>query len=244
MTGFFYSLGKRVGPQVRKAKWMWQSAAGSKAEADRAEQRVGRDLAREVKRQLPPDEDPHTRQTVNRIGVGLAACVARQSRTFSFETLKDAEPNAFALPGGFVFITRGLVDLCGADDELAFVLAHEMAHIIRGHAMHRIISNSAIATASRAVPAHGLLTGWLHKVGVQLLENAYAQDLESEADTLSVYLMRAAGYDPDCATRLLSRLAELERSENRTDTGGYFSSHPSFDTRVHNIECLPRKQRS
>ncbi len=244
MSGLFYNLGKKVGPKVRKVRWFWQSIAGSEADAIKVEYEVGRDLAREVRNQVESDRQPQAEQILDETSRRLTACVVNKSRKFNFETIKGTEPNAFALPGGFIFVSRSLMELCKYNhNEVAFILAHEMAHVIRGHAMARIISNSAIATASRAAPIRGVLSGWLRKVGVQFLENAYSQDMESEADKLGVRIVVAAGYDPHACVRLLSRLAKLSRREAQFDLGGYFSSHPPFDDRIRNINQWLRKRK-
>ena len=228
---------------------MWQSMTGSEADAIKVEYEVGLDLAREIRQQLGPNQhrqascgEPQTDQILNEIGNRLATCVANKSRRFSFETVNGAEPNAFALPGGFIFVTKSIVELCRYDkNEIACILGHEMAHIIRGHAMNRIVSNSAITAASRAAPIRGVLSGWLRKVGVQFLESAYSKDLESEADRLGVRLVAAAGYDADACVQLFTRLAKLKSPPNELDLGSYFSSHPPFKVRIENIKRQLRK---
>jgi predicted Zn-dependent protease len=223
---------------------MWQSIAGSESDAIKVEYEVGLDLARQIRQQLGHQKEPQTDKALNEIGSRLAACVANKSRKFHFETFKGPEPNAFALPGGFIFVTQSLVELCRYDhNEIACILGHEMAHIIRGHAMNRIVSNSAIAAASRAAPIRGVLSGWLRKVGVQFLESAYSRDLESEADRLAVRLVAAAGYDPGACEKLFSRLAELKSSPDQSNLGVYFSSHPPFKVRIDNIKHQLRKHR-
>jgi len=242
LSGLFYNLGRKVGPKVRKARWMWQSVSGSEADAIKVEHEVGMDLAREIRQQLGTGQEPQTDQVLNEIGNHLAACVANKSRRFSFETVKGPESNAFALPGGFIFVTKSLVELCRYDqNEIACILGHEMAHIIRGHAMNRIIRNSAIAAASRAAPIRGALSGWLRKVGVQFIESAYSKDLESEADRLGVCLVAAAGYEPGACLQLFSRLAKLNSPPSQFDLGSYFSSHPPFNVRIENIKHQLRK---
>jgi len=242
LSELFYNLGRKVGPKVRKARWMWQSVAGSEADAIKVEHEVGQDLAGEIRRQLGPGRDERTHRLLNEIGPRLAACTVKKGRSFSFETVEGAEPNAFALPGGFVFVTQSLVELCGHNpDEVAFILGHEMGHIIRGHAMNRIISTSAIAVVSRATPIRGVLSGWLQRVGVQALESAYSQDLESEADRFGVHLVAATGYEPRASVQLFCRLARLKTSAFQVDLGSYFSSHPPFDVRTHDINHLLHK---
>jgi predicted Zn-dependent protease len=180
---------------------------------------------------------------LNKVGRHLATCVANKLRTFSFEVIKGPEPNAFALPGGVIFVTRSLLELCDWNqDELAFILGHEMGHVIRGHAMDRIITNSAIAVGSRATPIRGLLASWLGRVGMKFLESAYSQDLELEADTLGARLVAVAGYDPHAPMQLLSRLSELSQPAKQFSLGNYFSSHPAFDLRIHNVDRLLRQR--
>jgi len=244
LSGLFYNLGRKVGPKVRKARWMWQSVTGSESDAIKVEYEVGLDLSREIRQQLGRSQEPQTDKILNEIGNRLADCVANKSHKFSFETVKGNEPNAFALPGGFIFVTQSLVELCRHDqNEIACILGHEMAHVIRGHAMNRIVSNSAIAAASRAAPIRGVLSGWLRKVGVQFLESAYSKDLESEADRLGVRLVAAAGFKPDACVQLFSRLAKLKSPRSQLDLGSYFSSHPPFNVRIENIKHQLRKYR-
>jgi len=244
VSKLFYNLGRKVGPQVRKAKWLWQSMTGTEADAIKVEEEVGRDLAHEIRSQLGTGREPKTTQVLNEIGRDVAACVANKLRVFSFETVDGAEPNAFALPGGFIFVTRSLADLCLPDrSELAFILGHEMAHVIRGHAINRIVSQSAIAAASRAAPIRGAVSGWLRKVGVQFLESTYSQELESEADQLGLRLASAAGYDPRGSLRLFARLAKMRSGPHDLDLGSYFSSHPSFDIRIESINSQLRRRR-
>jgi predicted Zn-dependent protease len=225
-----------LGPHVRKAQWVWQSAAGSDADAIRLEHEVGQDLARGIRQQLKPEPDPQIAQMLNDVGSRLAGCVANELRTFSFEALEGGEPNAFALPGGYIFVSRSLVELCTRNkDEVAFILGHEMSHVIRGHAMDRIVTNSAIALGSRFMSVRGSLTGLLNTVGIRLLESSYSQEREMEADKLGTLLVAAAGYNPKAPAVLLSRLANLSRSGAESGFGHYFSSHPSFNLRIRNV---------
>ncbi|HPC95080.1 MAG TPA: M48 family metallopeptidase [Sedimentisphaerales bacterium] len=243
--GLFYNLGRKAGPAVRKARWFWGSLTATDDEIIRLEHDVGLDLAREVRGQIAADDDPATGEVLNDVGSRLAGCVANKRRSFHFEAFSAGEPNAFALPGGFVFVSRPIIDLCqGERDELAFVLGHEMGHIISGHAIERIVTNSAVSVASRTAAVRGLLGGWLRHVGVQFLETAYSRDHELEADRLGVRLAAAAGYDPQASIRLLERLAELKTSAGPLDLGEYFSTHPTFDLRIRNIRQFLRRRQA
>jgi predicted Zn-dependent protease len=236
LGGLFYNLGRKMGPKIRKAQWMWTSFTGTEAEAIRLERRVGLDLAEEARKQLPLDEDPRTCRALDEIGGRLAARVANRERSFRFEAFAAGEPNAFALPGGFIFVSRSLLELCRWDEsETAFILGHEMAHVIRGHAIERIVANTAVTVASRAAPVRGALGGWLKTVGVQYLQTAYSRDHELEADRLGLRLARAAGFEPQGALRLLARLADLKKSSESSRLGEYFSTHPTAEIRIQSL---------
>lgn len=241
--GLFYNLGQKVGPKVRKARWVWGSMTGTEADMIRLEHGVGLDLAEEARNQVPIDSDPSLREILDQSGARLAAKVANEQRRFCFEAFGAGEPNAFALPGGFIFISRSIVELCQWNaDEVAFILAHEMGHVLKGHAIERIVTNSAISVASRVGPGRGVLGGWLGRVGVRFLETAYSRDHELEADRLGLRLTAAAGFDPQASVSLFHRLAELKKSGDQAGLGEYFSTHPSFDVRIGNARRFLAKR--
>jgi len=236
--GLFYNLGKAAGPRIRKCKWIWQSLTGSEADIIAAENAAGADLAAEVARQVKLESDPASQMLVNDIGMRLAACVGNRHRGFHFAIIDAAEPNAFALPGGYIYITRGLLGLCENNrDEIAFVLAHEMAHVMRGHPMDRIVSSSAVAVLSRAAPVRGALGGWLKRVGIQFIQSAYSQDREFDADQLATRLATAARFSSTAGADLFKRLGQLAR------IGSYFSSHPQLSDRINAIANAAKKQK-
>jgi predicted Zn-dependent protease len=242
LDGLFYNLGRRVGPKLRKAQWMWATFAGTEAEAIRLEHAVGLDLADEAGRQLPLDPEPRTRQVLDEVGGRLAACVANRLRSFHFDAFVTDEPNAFALPGGFIFVGRSILDLCQGDrSEIAFILAHEMGHVIRGHAIERIVAHTAVSVVSRAAPVRGALGGWLKTVGMQFLQTAYSRDQELEADRLGVRLVQAADFQPEGATRLLARLAEWQQSADSARLPEYLSTHPATEIRIQSIRRFLQK---
>jgi predicted Zn-dependent protease len=233
--GLFYQLGRLAGPKIRKAKWVLRSLTGTEAEAIQAEFEVGRDMATEVARELEVDDDAEVRRWLDDIAARLAARVKNRQRRFTIGAVRAPQANAFALPGGFIWITRSLVELCAWDaHEVAFVLGHEMGHVIRKHAMERLMTNSLVNTAMRAVPAAGLMRSQLGGLVLNLLEKGYSQDQELDADDIGVRLARAAGFDPAAAIRLMARLADRSRQSGGLDI--YFSSHPPFETRVRQVQ--------
>ena len=232
----FYTLGRIAGGQVRKAKWMWESVAGNEAESIQAEHAVGRDMAAALLEETPRDPDQDTQALLEEIGGKLAAVVRNRLHRFQITAIETDRPTAFALPGGFIFIARSLVQLCNSNkDDIAFVLAHEMAHVIRRHAIERLLQQKVVNAVTLVSPGTGTLASWIRKVGFQGLERAYSQDEEFEADELGVLLMRAAGFDPAGAIRTLQCLGKLDRSADPVGLNRYLSTHPPIEERVNRL---------
>jgi predicted Zn-dependent protease len=241
MAGFLYQLGKLLGPKVRKAKWVLRSLTGTEAEAIQAEFEVGRDLAQAVAREMEREQDPDVSRLLSDVGGRLASRVKNKHRRFVFSAVGAAEANAFALPGGFIWVTRPLLELCGSNpDEVAFILGHEMGHVICKHAMDRLMANSVLDTALRVVPIGGLVGSQVGGFVLSLLKQRYSQDQELEADQLGVRLARSAGFEPAAAIRLLDRLKQ--KSGEDQAIAEYFSSHPPFDLRIANLRQLLNKK--
>ena len=238
---FFFKLGRMVAPKVRKGQWIWSSLTGSSEEALDAEYQAGRDLAREFDAGVALDDDPHRRKLADRIAEQLSVKLTNKQRRWRVAVMKGPEPGAFALPGGFLYVTQPLFELCAYDDdELACVIGHEMGHVVRGHAMERITTQALATAASRAVPSPtGAVAGWLIQAGVALFHSTHSQDRELEADEFGARLAAASGYDPRGAIRVLERLKSL------THDGGlplaeYFASHPPLEIRIENLRRLIR----
>ncbi len=231
-----YVFGRLAGKQYRKAKWYWQSATGSEEDAIRAEHGVGRDMAAVVREQAGGAGDPRAQALLDDISAALAGRVRNPAHRFEVAALPGGEPTAFALPGGFIFVAPALVELAGRDrDELAFVVAHEMAHVVRRHAIDRLLGQKALSAVSLATPATRTVAPWLRSVGVRWLENAYSRELEFEADELGARLMRAAGFDPAAAVRMLQRLGALDARADPLGLGGYLSTHPPVADRIRHL---------
>lgn len=278
MPSFFEELGRDAGRWLRKARWLGQELMGTEDEALEAEYRVGRDLAEALAADLPEGQQPASHALLEACGQRLVACLKKRQRRFRFQVLPGREVNAFALPGGFIYITQPLLDLCLTDrsagaptvaggsgregearvkpvalpgsagaapslamgqpgcDRVAFVLGHEMGHVIRSHVKDRIMGNSLLSLVLSAAPGGGALQQGLRQLARQLVQSDYSQDQELEADAVGVKLLRLAGWDPAAACRVLELLGSQRPSE--TALGSYFSSHPPFATRLANIERI------
>ena len=197
---------------------------------------MGLDLARALRRELPEEPDAEQWRFVREVGHCLQQKLARSGRRFDFLVVREAAPNAFALPGGFVFVTRSLLELIEYQtDELAFVLGHELGHVTARHAMDRVMSDAAVGAACRLLRVGGGAGAWLQSAGAQLLKSAHSQRRELEADRRGVTLCRAAGFDGCRALGLLERLREHQAAAPENSLLEYFASHPPFEQRLGEI---------
>lgn len=239
MSDFFAKagriLGQKAAPLMRQSKWYWHSLTSDEASAIRAEKDFGAVLAREFLAEHGQAGDPRDREVIKQIGQRLSRCVRDQLRTFQFEAFSSKQPAAMALPGGFIFVGDGLLAFCQRQpDEVAFVLGHEMAHVIRKHAMKRIVRNVGVEVIS-AVLSRGALSHWLRRSGIKLLQSAHSQEAELEADQLGARMAALAGYDPGGAVRFFQRIRALrEVPEGLAD---YFASHPPEALRMAELKA-------
>jgi predicted Zn-dependent protease len=240
---FFFKLGRKAGAGIRKGRWIWTSLTGSESQALQAEYQAGCDLARAFDRQTPRDADPRSRELLARIGQRLSDRLTNKERRWRIVPIQTGEAGAFALPGGFLYLTRPLLELCHFDeDEVACVVGHEMGHVVHGHAIERLANQFLSSAARRAarIPG-GQLSQWVLSAGVDLLRNAYSQDRELEADEFGARLAAAAGYDPRGAIRALERLQCLE-ADSGLPLAEYFASHPPLALRIAKLKGLIRER--
>lgn len=237
MSGFFFELGKKLGPTVRKGQWIWQSATGDERDIIEAEAKVGRDLARAMTETGSAESNSAPQVLCAEIGQRLASQLANQHRHFEFTVLTTGEPNAFALPGGYIFVTDSLIELIGGvRDELSFVLSHEIAHVVKKHAMERVMTDAVIGAAVRALPATRLAANWIHSAGAKLLTSAYSQDHEFEADRFGNDLSTSSDFATDAGSRMLARLAERHGDESSgLPLAEYFATHPPLKDRIERL---------
>jgi predicted Zn-dependent protease len=239
MPRLFYSLGQLVGPKLRKGKWVWNSLTAGADEIIQAEFEMGRDMADALVRQMPLDEDLEAARLVVGLGERLAGRLTNRRRRFAFHLVRAEMANAWALPGGFIFVTRPLVLLCESDpDELGFVLGHEIGHVVHGHAFERLVSSTLLGAASKAAPLGRLITSRVVDTGIRLMQSAYTQDQELDADRFGVRLAASASLDPGAAIRMMRRLEAEHHDGPLPGILEYFSTHPPFPDRIARIQRL------
>lgn len=179
------------------------------------------------------DEDPLLAPWIRRIGSEVAAFAPRDDLKPKFTLLASDVTNALALPGGQVFVTRGLLESVTSDDELAGVLAHEVAHVAKRHALKHIGENGAAIALLSLVGRRDLrLLGTVMNV---LRGLARSRGLESQADDVGLGLAAAAGYDP----RGLVRFLESINGGKPSKLEAYFLTHPLPEKRIEACQKSP-----
>jgi predicted Zn-dependent protease len=228
LPGLGNSLGKKSRKPYRQAKWMWSLLSGTEDESIRAERDFGQECAREFIKQFPGTPPRADQELAAGIGAQLAAAVKDPRRDFRFTVIPSPVANAFALPGGFVFITGSLLELANHNrNEIAFFLAHEIGHILRGHAKDHLSANTFLNAIASRLPSAGLMLK-------EFLGKGYSQTLELEADQEAIQLVAAAGFDTRASTQALKRLAHV--SPDGSGFAEYLSSHPPLSKRIHELE--------
>ena len=240
MAGLSYEFGRKIGDMFRKGKWVMRSLSGNEMLTIQGEYEVGRSLARQFEADL--DADPGANTLVSEVGGRLETRLTNRKRRFTFRVLNSSEANAFALPGGFIYVTRALLDLCHGDgDEVAFILGHEIGHVVKEHAINRIMDKAAIDVAARVISIRGWLTKVLQQGGKKLLESAYSQDQELAADDFGYRLVESAGFNKLAAFSMLKRLQDSTNLLGDSIMSVYFSSHPPVKLRIERLNRLLRK---
>ncbi len=177
--------------------------------------------------------DPPVEEAVARVVSRLVAASDDPSRRYKITILNSPVANAFALPGGYLYITRGLVALTAESSELAAVLSHEMAHVLLNHALERakVVEQADIvervATDVLSDPSASQST----RAGSRLTLATFSRNQEIEADRVGITIAGRAGFDPFAASRFLGKLeayaAFRSASGRHDDAAGFLASHPA-----------------
>ncbi|HUF49349.1 MAG TPA: M48 family metalloprotease [Longimicrobiales bacterium] len=201
---------------------------------------MGRQAAAQAEQSIGLVPDQALQDYVHRIGVSLARGSERPGLPWTFRVVDDPTPNAFALPGGYIFVTRGLLGLMRSEAELASVLGHEIGHVTAKHSVS-MISRAQIAQLGLGVGAIlsptiarlGDVTG----AGMQLLFLKYGRDAERQADDLGFKYALADNYDVREMPKVFASLARVGEASGRSPLPGWLASHPYPEERIDRIQA-------
>jgi beta-barrel assembly-enhancing protease len=238
--------GGRVSNQQFQSATNVASAVRHSAEdiSESEEYYIGRAVAAQLMTRYTPLDDPGLNLYAQKIAQAVAMASDRPAvyKGYHVQILKSPEVNAFAAPGGFLFVTTGLLKLVRSEDELACVLAHEVAHVAKKHGLKTIKASrltSAFAvlgteaaknyTSSQVSQLADVFKGTVDDVVNSLVVNGYSRDKEYEADKFGAEYARNANYDPGALKSFLERMQEADKAGAG---GGMFKTHPAASKRV------------
>lgn len=208
---------------------------------------LGRGVAALILSKYRPIGNAALTNYVNQVGATLAAASERPYTYggYHFLVLDSDEINAISAPGGFVFITRGLLKLCPNEEALAAVLAHEVAHVVFGHARESIsqsnISDALLSAAKETAKSQGgyytseltsLFGDSIQEIGDKLLVNGFSRSQEYRADEYAQELTTKVGYDAHGLETVLLALKKAAASGK----GGWMSTHPDAEDRLDELD--------
>ncbi|BCA53048.1 hypothetical protein W02_01880 [Nitrospira sp. KM1] len=205
------------------------------------EKKIGAEEAKNVEREMGLLDDQALTAYLDQVGQRLAKESPRQDVTYEFHVADMVEPNAFALPGGYVYVTRGLLSLVNTEDELAGVVGHEIGHVAARHSVQKIsrqgpftlITNLVSGVTGLFVPLVGNIVGGIGNLAQSLVFSPYSRSQESQADEVGQEMAAKAGWNP---AGLSSFLNTLSREESLMNDGprrpSFFDSHPATPDRV------------
>ncbi len=205
---------------------------------------IGRQLSLEVEQQAKLVEDPIINEYVNRVGQNVVLH-SDAKIPFTIKVIDSDEVNAFALPGGFFYVNKGLILAADNEAEIAGVMAHEIAHVAARHAMEnagkgQFIGYGILAGLIFAGPIAGTILQNTAGLGQALAFFKFSRGAEEEADRLGVQYLYAAGYDPTAMSTMFEKLASQNKKKPGT-LSKLFSSHPqSLERRDDSLALVAR----
>ncbi|HBB31640.1 MAG TPA: peptidase M48 [Cyanobacteria bacterium UBA8803] len=191
----------------------------------RGEAAVGEKIAEQVQEELPMLEDEEVLEYVREVGNKLAIVAGRKEFEYQFYVIMDDRINAFALPGGKVFVNAGAILKTKSEAELAGLLAHELAHAVLSHGFQLVTQGNLIANVTQYIPFGGTATN--------LIVLDYSRDMERQADELGTRILVASGYAADGLHNLMVTLSQEEKDR---PLFAWLSTHPDTKERISNLE--------
>jgi len=202
---------------------------------------MGNSYAQQIEQQLPIIRDPEVARYINVLGDSIARVVDDRQLTWRFSVVDQPDINAFAVPGGHIYIYRGLIEKTSNMSELAGVLGHEIAHITQRHSMKQMAAaqRTNIVGTAVCVVYPSVCQGAAGAVAQTALSAGFAKfsrDDEREADRFGVTYVTRAGIDPRGMPSMF-RILMRERQRNPSAVDAFFASHPIEETRVAETEA-------
>ncbi|MCU0647818.1 MAG: M48 family metallopeptidase [Gemmatimonadaceae bacterium] len=209
------------------------------------EVQMGQSYAAQLNRQLPLITDPEVQRYITVLGDSLASVADDRNLDWHFYVVDSPEINAFAVPGGFIYVNRGLIERSATMSELAGVLGHEIGHVTNRHSMKQMrkgqVANIGVTAGCIVFPNACRTPGAdvLINAGGALAFSKFSRDDERQADEVGVKVMVRAGIDPNGIPAMF-RTLDAERKNRPGALEGFFASHPMPADRVDDTQQMIR----
>lgn len=200
------------------------------------EVQMGQQEAANINRQLPLVTDPEANRYINLLGDQIASRTSRADLDWRFYIVDSREVNAFAVPGGFIYINRGLIERTDNMTELAGVLGHEIGHVVRRHTVRQMEkAQGANIGVTLACVLTNVCNSQIAQAGINIAGTAvfarFSRGDENEADIDAVSNTTRAGISPRGVVTMFEKLI-AERKQGRSAVAGFFATHPGEEERI------------
>ena len=216
-----------INPVTRKLEFVLMSES--------QEIEIGREMDPKIINEHGYYPDESLQEYVNHLGQKLAIVCDRPDLDYQFKVVNSSMINAFALPGGYVYVTRGLLAYINSEAELAGVLGHEIGHITARHAVRQYTKAQTyqfgILAASIVYPEISQLGQFADFVAFAIIQG-YGRNNELQADRLGIKYSSSTGYDPYCVSSFMKTLNNIEEATGKKGYHGLFSTHPETEERI------------
>lgn len=203
---------------------------------------MGRQEAANINRQLPLVTDPEANRYINLLGDQIASRTSRADLDWRFYIVDSREVNAFAVPGGFIYVNRGLIERTENMTELAGVLGHEIGHVVRRHTVKQMEkAQGANIGVTLACVLTNICNSQIAQAGINIAGTAvfakFSRSDESEADVEAVNNTVRAGISPRGIVTMFEKLI-AEKKQGRSAVAGWFATHPGEEERIVSAQAL------
>ncbi len=207
------------------------------------ERELGEKVLQEVRRIWPMIQEPAVNEYVTNIGKRILKTMETQPFEYQYYVLNTPDTNAFAVPGGKVFVNSGLILMVESEDELAGVMAHEIGHVVARHIAKQSEQGLKLGLATLGAMLAGILLGPQAAAAIMTTTSAatgtmmlkYSRENEEEADYLGLKFMEKAGYDPKAMVTMFKKMRRAS-GPSSTDPPTYLLTHPAVEQRMENLE--------
>lgn len=227
------------------------TGAGGCAPSLQEEVQMGRQYAAEINQQLPIVEDAAVHRYINQLGNQIAQRADQRGLQYTFYVVNSDVVNAFAVPGGFIYINRGLINRAENVSELAGVLGHEIGHVVARHGVDQMVRmQRAELGVNLAYVLLGRAPSGVEQAGLQVGAGAFfarhSREAEHEADELAIQYLTRGGINPMGVVTFFQKLMQdQQRAPSRVEQ--WFATHPLTQERVEatrrSVEAIPAAQR-